>query len=122
MVSARLRFTAAPGEGVVVGISDVGDRFRLTADAVDVVEPPQDLPRLPVACGVWEPRPSLSTSAECWLQAGGPHHTVLSTAVGVEELDDFAEMVATELVVIDETTTPRQLRQELRWNAAYHRL
>jgi L-arabinose isomerase len=118
----RLRFTAAPGAGVVVGISDVGDRFRLTANAVDVVEPPQDLPRLPVACAVWEPRPSLSTSAECWLQAGGPHHTVLSTAVGVEELDDFAEMVRTELVVIDEATTTRQLRQELRWNAAYHRL
>ncbi|RJK97787.1 L-arabinose isomerase [Vallicoccus soli] len=118
----RLRFTAAPGAGVVVGLSDVGERFRLTANTIDVVEPPHDLPRLPVACAVWQPHPSLATSAECWLEAGAPHHTVLSTAVGVEELDDFAEMVATELVVIDAATTPRRLRQELRWSAAYHRL
>src|SRR4051795_1119614 len=42
----------------------------------------EDLPSLPVACAVWEPRPSLSTSAESWLLAGGPHHTVLTTAIG----------------------------------------
>ncbi|MDO9380788.1 MAG: L-arabinose isomerase [Nocardioidaceae bacterium] len=118
----RLRFTADPGEAVVVGISDLGGRFRLTANEIDVVEPDEALPRLPVACAVWEPRPSLSTSAESWLMAGGPHHTVLSTQVGTEELDDLAEMTRTELVVIDADTTTRELRRELRWNAAYHRL
>lgn len=118
----RLRFTADPGPGVVVGLSDLGDRFRLTLNEIDVVEPDEALPQLPVACAVWEPRPSLSTSAESWLMAGGPHHTVLSTAIGTEVVEDFAEMTRTELVVIDADTTPRSIRRELKWNAAYHRL
>jgi L-arabinose isomerase len=118
----RLRFTADPGPGVVAGLSDLGDRFRLTVNEIDVVEPDEEVPRLPVACAVWEPRPSLSTSAEAWLMAGAPHHTVLSKAVGVDVLDDFAEMTGTELVVIDTETTPRSISRELRWNAAYYRL
>jgi len=118
----RLRFTADPGAGVVAGLSDLGDRFRLTVNEVDLVEPDEELPRLPVACAVWQPKPSLSTSAEAWLMAGAPHHTVLSKAVGVEVLQDFAEMSGTEIVVIDADTTPRSFQRELRWNAAYHRL
>jgi L-arabinose isomerase len=118
----RLRFTADPGPGLVAGISDLGDRFRLTVNDIDVVEPDEALPNLPVACAVWEPRPSLATSAEAWLMAGAPHHTVLSTAVGVEVLEDFSEMTATEMVLIDDDTTPRTFQRELRWNAAYHRL
>ncbi|MFG1954498.1 L-arabinose isomerase [Micromonospora sp. NPDC048830] len=118
----RLRFTAAPGPAVVVGISDLGDRFRLTLNEVDVVEPEEALPRLPVACALWEPLPTLSTSAECWLLAGGPHHTVLSKAVGTPEFRELAEMLRTELVVIDADATPERLQRELRWSGAYHRL
>ena len=118
----RLKFTAAPGSGIVVGIADVGDRFRLIANEIDVVEPDEPLPRLPVACAVWEPHPNLQTSAECWLTAGGPHHTVLSTAIGREELEDFATMARTELVVIDNATTTNEFATRLRWNQAYHRL
>jgi L-arabinose isomerase len=118
----RLRFTADPGAGVVAGLSDLGDRFRLTVNEVDLVEPDAPLPELPVACAVWEPRPSLATSAEAWLMAGAPHHTVLSTAVGVEVLNDFADMTATEIAVIDADTRPRTFQRELRWSAAYHRL
>jgi len=118
----RLRFTADPGAGVVAGLSDLGDRFRLTVNEVDLVEPDAPLPQLPVACAVWEPRPSLATSAEAWLMAGAPHHTVLSTAVGVDVLSDFAEMTATEIAVIDADTRPRTFQRELRWSAAYHRL
>ena len=90
---------------MILGICDVGDRFRLVANTVTVVDHPE-LPKLPVARAVWEPQPSLATSAECWLEAGGPHHTVLSEAVGAEELTDFAAMVGTELVVIDERAPP----------------
>jgi L-arabinose isomerase len=54
--------------------------------------------------------------------AGGPHHTVLSTALSAEHLDDLAEMTGTELVLIDADTTIRGLAKELRWSAAYHRL
>jgi len=118
----RMRFTADPGPGVVAGLSDLGDRFRLTVNEIDLVEPDEALPRLPVACAVWKPRPSLATSAESWLMAGAPHHTVLSTAVGVDVLTDFSEMVGVELLVIDADTTPRAFQRELRWNAAYHRL
>lgn len=118
----RLRFTADPGPAVVAGLSDLGDRFRLTVNEIDVVEPDEDLPQLPVACAVWEPRPSLSTSAEAWLMAGAPHHTVLSKAIGVEPLADFAEMTGVEMLTIDASTTPRAFQRELQWNAAYHRL
>ncbi|WP_042368110.1 L-arabinose isomerase [Streptacidiphilus neutrinimicus] len=118
----RLVFDAAPGPAVVVGLADLGARFRLVANEIDVVEPLQPLPALPVARAVWAPRPDLATSAEAWLTAGGPHHTVLSTAIGSEELHDFAEMTGTELALIDADTTVRRFTQELRWNQAYHRL
>jgi L-arabinose isomerase len=35
---------------------------------------------------------------------------------------DLAEMLRTELVVIDEQTTSRAFANELRWNQAYYRL
>jgi len=118
----RLRFTADPGHGVVVGLSDVGERFRLTANVIDVVEPDEALPKLPVACAVWEPQPSLAVSAESWLTAGAPHHTVLSTAIGLPVLEAFSDMIGVELLTIDSDTTTRGFQQTLRWNAAYHRL
>ena len=118
----RLVFDGAAGPSVVLGIADMGDRFRLVANAITVVPPPQPLPRLPVARAVWEPAPSLETSAECWLAAGGPHHTVLSAAVGIEELSDLGEILGVELLVIDEETTTRSFGKEMRWNQAYYRL
>jgi L-arabinose isomerase len=118
----RLVFNAAEGPAVVVGLSDLGDRFRLTANAVDVVAPSEPLRRLPVARAVWKPRPSLAESAESWLLAGAPHHTVLSSAVDVETLTDYAAMTGVELLTIDENTTTAQFAKEIRWNAAYHRL
>ncbi|MGY1719954.1 MULTISPECIES: L-arabinose isomerase [unclassified Blastococcus] len=119
---ARLVFTAAPGEGVVIGWADLGDRFRWVANEVDVVPPSEPLPNLPVARAVWEPRPDFATSTEGWLTAGGPHHTVLSTALDADVLTDLAEVFGVELVVIDGDTTRRSLAKELRWSAAYHRL
>lgn len=117
----RLVFDSAPGPAVVVGLADLGDRFRLVANEIDVVPPDQPLPRLPVARAVWKPRPSLPVSAECWLIAGGPHHTVLTTA-GTGALRDFARMTDTELVMIEERTTTEDFGDRLRWNQAYHRL
>jgi L-arabinose isomerase len=119
---ARLVFTAAAAEGVVIGWADLGDRFRWVANEVDLVTPPEDLPNLPVAHAVWEPRPDFATSTEGWLTAGGPHHTVLTTALGADHLTDLAEVFGVELVVIDAGTTRRSLGRELRWSAAYHRL
>jgi L-arabinose isomerase len=118
----RMVFDAAPGPGIVVGMSDMGDRFRLVLNEVDVVGPDEPLPNLPVARAVWEPRPDLRTSTEAWIMAGAPHHTVLSTALSTEEVADLAELARTELLVIDGATTPRAFARELRWNQAYYRL
>ncbi len=115
-------FDADPGVGVVVSLADMRDRFRLTANVVDVVPPTRDLPHLPVARAVWEPRPDFATSAEAWLTAGGAHHTVLSTAAGIEAFEVFAEIARTELLVIDESTTRRGFRDQVRWNQVYFRV
>jgi L-arabinose isomerase len=118
----RLVFDAEPGPAVVVGLADMGDRFRLVANEIEVVAPSEPLPNLPVARAVWKPLPDLRTSTEAWLTAGGPHHTVLSAAVGVEELADLADMVGVELLVIDADTKIREFAKEIRWNQAYYRL
>jgi L-arabinose isomerase len=118
----RLVFDAKPGRAVVLGMVDLGERFRLVANEIDVVPPAQPLPKLPVARAVWRPEPDLPTSAEAWLTAGGPHHTVLSQAVTTDDLFDLAEMTGTELAVIDADTTVRRFADELRWSQAYHRL
>jgi L-arabinose isomerase len=118
----RLVFDASPGPAVVMGLADLGDRFRLTANEVQVVEPDAPLPMLPVARAVWEPQPSLETSSESWILAGAPHHTVLTTALGVDAVADFAEMLGTELLIIDSGTTVQGFRDRIRWNQAYYRL
>ncbi len=104
----RLVFDAEPGPAFVVGLADLGDRFRLVANEIDVVSPPEPLPRLPVARAVWRPRPDWRTSTEMWLTAGGPHHTVLSAGTGTRALADLADMLGVELLLIDADTTARQ--------------
>ncbi len=118
----RLVFTAAPGPAVVAGLLDLGDRFRLVANEIDVVPPDDELPRLPVARAVWEPKPDFATAAEAWLLAGGPHHTVFSRALGSEAFVDLAEIAGLELLLIDERTHMSDFKKELRWNQAYFHL
>ena len=118
----RLVFRSAPGSGFVVGLLDLGDRFRLVANDIEVIPPDEPMPRLPVASAVWKPAPDLATSAEAWLIAGGPHHTVLSTAVDFDSLNDFATILGVELLHIDADTTIRAFSNEIRWNGAYYRL
>ena len=118
----RLVFTADPGPAVVVALSDMRDRFRLVANVVEVVEPSAPLPKLPVGRAVWKPAPDFTTSATAWLEAGAAHHTVMSTAVGIQAFEDFARMARTELLIIDEETTLRAFSRELDWNAAFYRL
>jgi L-arabinose isomerase len=116
----RLVFDAAPGSAIILGLADLGDRFRLIASEVEVVAPDAPLPRLPVARAVWRPKPDLATAAESWLTAGGPHHTALTTSLPLEPLLDFAEIADVELIGIDASTTARSFRQELRWNQPYY--
>ncbi|HJA62115.1 MAG TPA: L-arabinose isomerase, partial [Candidatus Brevibacterium intestinavium] len=93
----RLVFDADPGDAVVLALSDIRDRFRLTANVVEVVEPDEPLPNLPVARAVWQPAPDFATSATCWLSAGAAHHTVMTTALGLDAWRDFATIAGVEL-------------------------
>ncbi len=110
----RLVFDAAAGPAVNVTVVDMGDRFRMVVSEVDVVEPPEPLPRLPVARALWKPRPDLETAAAAWIHAGGAHHTGFSLALTAEHLEDFAAMAGVECLFIDGETTLRQFRRELR--------
>ncbi len=116
----RLVFTARPGPAILLGLLDLGDRFRLVLNEVDVVAPPEDLPLLPVARALWEPKPGLKVAAEAWILAGGPHHTSLSYALTRAHIEDFAEMTGIELVAIGDATNATDIRKELRWNQGYY--
>jgi len=118
----RLVFDAAPGPAFMFSMLDMGERFRLLANEIDVIAAPHELPKLPVARAVWKPRPDFATSAEAWLLAGGPHHSVFSTALHTETLVDFAAIAGLELLLIDEGTRSRDFANEVRWNQAYYRL
>jgi len=118
---ARLVFNVADGPGVNASIIDMGSRFRMLVNPVDVVAPDAPLPKLPVARVVWVPKPNLKVGAAAWILAGGAHHTGFSMALTSEHLEDFAEMAGIECIMIDEDTTLRGLKNELRWNAAAYR-
>ena len=118
----RLVFTAPNGPAVVASLVDMGNRFRLIVNEVDVIQPEQPLPDLPVARAVWLPKPSLKVAAAAWIYAGGAHHTGFSQALRLEHLEDFAEIAGVELIVIDGDTKLREFRQQLRWEEhAYSR-
>jgi L-arabinose isomerase len=114
----RLVFNAPAGEALNASLVDMGDRFRLLVNTVRAVEPEQELPKLPVARVLWEPRPDLKTAAAAWILAGGAHHTCYSQSLHPEYLENFAEMANIEFLLIDEDTSLYRFRQELRWNAA----
>jgi L-arabinose isomerase len=118
----RLVFDAAQGPAVVVSLVDLGDRLRFVANEVDVIAPPEALPKLPVARAVWRPRPDFATAVEGWLAAGGSHHTVFTAALGLEAFADLARIAGIEFVAIDSASTLRELELELRWNQAAYRI
>ncbi len=115
----RLVFNVAPGPAINATLLDLGNRFRMLVNKVDVVQPDEPLSKLPVARAVWIPRPDLKTAAGAWIQAGGAHHTAFSQAVTEEQLEDFAEMADMEFLLIDGNTTMAGFKKELQWNEAY---
>jgi L-arabinose isomerase len=119
---ARLVFDTATGPAVNASMIDLGNRFRLLVNEVEVVAPRKPLPKLPVARALWKCKPDLPTSAAAWIYAGGAHHTAFSQAVTTEMLEDFAGMAGIELVIIDDSTRLREFRQELRHNEVYYAL
>jgi L-arabinose isomerase len=118
----RLVFDAPAGAALNASVVDLGNRFRLIVNEVDVVAPPEPLPKLPVARAVWKCRPDFKTALASWIYAGGAHHTAFSYSVTTEQLRDFAEIAGVELVQIDSDTRLENLRQTLRNNEVYYHL
>jgi L-arabinose isomerase len=118
----RLIFDSNTGPAVCASMMDMGQRFRLVANTVDVVPTDEPLPKLPVARALWLPRPNLKTAAAAWIYAGGAHHTGFSYPVTAGHLRDFADMADIEFLLIDETTKLDQFKKELRWNDLYYHI
>ena len=109
----RLVFDAAAGPAINVSLIDLGNRFRLLVNEVEAVEITQDFPKLPTARVLWQPQPSMEIGLQAWILAGGAHHTVYSQNLTTVHLEDLAEMLGVELVVIDKDTTIRELKRDL---------
>jgi len=118
----RLVFDSQTGTAVCASIMDMGGRYRLVANVVDVVPTDEPLPKLPVARALWNPRPNLKVAATTWIFAGGAHHTGFSYSVTPEHLRDFAEMADIEFLLIDENTKVEEFKDQLRWNDLYYHL
>ena len=113
---ARLVFEGKEGPGIVVSLIDMGGRMRLIVQDIEVIKPILEMPNLPVARVMWKPAPDLLTGVKCWIYAGGAHHTVLSTALTAENMEDWAEMMGIEYVHISKDTTVDSLKKELFYN------
>ncbi len=118
---ARLVFKAETGEAINVSVIDLGNRFRMIVNSVEVVPCPE-MPNLPVASVLWKPKPDLKKAAAAWIMAGGAHHTGFSTAIHAEYMEDFAGMTGIEYLVIDENCNMSDLKKELRWNDVYYHM
>jgi len=119
---ARLVFDTPAGAAINASIVDMGNRFRLIVNDVDVVTSTQQMPKLPVARALWVPQPDLKRAAAAWIYAGGAHHTGFSQSLTAEHLSDFAEMADIEYLHIDKSTTIPDFKNELRWNEMYYML
>ncbi len=111
---ARLVFDGVQGEGIAVCMTDLGDHFRLIAAAIELVAQPRPMPNLPVARIMWKLKPDFKTGAAAWLYAGGGHHTVVSTALSMDDIRLFAKLTGTEMVAIDDSTDLNKLQAELK--------
>ena len=118
----RLVFNSPAGDAINASLIDVGNRFRLIVNEVEAVKPMADLPKLPVARVLWDPKPNLEIAATAWMLAGGAHHTVYSQALNTEHMEDFADIAGIELLVIDSTTKLRDFKDRIHANETYYHL
>ena len=116
----RLVFNVPTGPALNASIIDMGNRFRLIVNEVNVVKPDKPLPKLPVARAMWIPKPNLEIAAGAWILAGGAHHTSFTRALTSEYLEDFAELAGIEYLLIDDSTKISEFKKELRWNELYY--
>ena len=113
-------FYVPTGPAINASIIDMGNRFRLIVNEVEVVKADKPLPKLPVARAMWIPKPNLEIATGAWILAGGAHHTGFSQAVTSEFMEDFAEMANIEYLLINDSTKICEFKKELRWNELYY--
>ncbi|VAW20980.1 L-arabinose isomerase [hydrothermal vent metagenome] len=118
----RLIFTVPGGPGLNASIMDMGNRFRMLVNEVNVVKPGHKLPKLPVASALWMPKPNLEVAAAAWIYAGGAHHTAFSQAITPDYLQDYAEIANIEYMLIDDSTEINAFKKELRFNEVYYHI
>jgi L-arabinose isomerase len=117
----RLVFNTPSGRALNVSVIELGERFRMIVNEVDVVPADEPLQKLPVARTVWKPRPDLKSAATAWIMAGGAHHTCFSQSVTPEFLEDFADIAGIEYLLINNDTKISDFKKEMRWNEIYYR-
>jgi L-arabinose isomerase len=118
----RLVFTVSSRPAINATLIDMGDRFRMIVNEVDVIQPEKPLAKLPVASAVWVPRPNLKIAAHAWILAGGAHHTGFSQSVTARHLEDFAEIAGLEFLSIDNATDLAKFKDQLKWNDMYYHI
>ncbi|NLJ43812.1 MAG: L-arabinose isomerase [Bacteroidales bacterium] len=118
---ARLVFKSATGKAICASLIDLGNRFRMIVNEIEVVDCP-DMPNLPVASVLWKPLPDLKTSAAAWILAGGAHHTGFSTAITSEYIEDLTTMMGMEYLLIDEKCELSAFKKDLRLNEIYYHM
>jgi len=119
---ARLLFDTKTGPALAASLIDLGNRFRLIVNELDVVPIEAPMPKLPVAQALWVPKPNLQVAAAAWIHAGGAHHSGFSQVVTSEMLRDFADMADIEYLLIDDKTEINEFKKELRFNHVYYSL
>jgi len=117
----RLVFDVAAGPAINISVLDMGNRFRILANELEVVDPKHDFPKLPVARALWKPKPDLKVAAAAWIYAGGAHHTCFSQSLNSEYFMDFAEMAGVELLLINDHTSLYDFKNQIRWNEIYYK-
>ena len=119
---ARMIFDTRTGPALNASIMDMGNRFRMVVNEVEVVPTDAPLPKLPVARALWVPKPELRTAATAWILAGGAHHTGFSQALSSAHMQDFSDIAGMEFLLIDEHTEISAFKKEIRWNDMYYLL
>ena len=119
---ARLIFESATGDAMNVTLIDMGNRFRIIVNTLDVIEPLEAMPKLPVASAFWKAHPNLEEGAKAWIYAGGTHHSAFTLALTPDYIETFAEYADVEYVLIGKDTKVSEFKKELRWNDIYYHL
>ena len=118
----RLVFNVDNGPAINASLVDMGNRFRMIVNEVDVIPPDEPLPKLPVARVVWKPKPDLKTGAAAWIYAGGAHHTGFSQALTSQHMKNFCEIADIEYLLINEKTDLDEFIKEMKWNEVYYQV